>query len=186
MSYDDVLLEAEDRMEKSIAVMRKDYRGMRTGRAHPGLVESLRVDYYGSPTPLKQLAQIMVPEPSQLLIKPFDPSSVSAIDKAVLASDLGLNPNSDGKVVRLQIPPLSEQRRKQLVSQAKERAEDTRVSLRNVRREANKQAQALKADGEIGEDEHKRLGTDVDELTKKFVGMVDKELATKTSELMDT
>src|SRR5262245_51596990 len=135
MGYDDVLLEAEEKMEKSVEVLKNDYRGMRTGRAHPGLVEPIRVDYYGSPTPLRQLAQIMVPEANQLVIKPFSPQDAGAIEKAILKSELGITPQNDGKVVRLTIPPLSEQRRKQLVSQAKERAEQARVAIRNVRRD---------------------------------------------------
>ncbi|GIW70995.1 MAG: ribosome-recycling factor [Planctomycetota bacterium] len=185
MGYDDVLLEAEERMEKSVEVLRTDYRGMRTGRAHPGLVEGVRVEYYGSPTPLRQLAQIMVPEANQIVIKPFDPSSTAAIEKAILKSDLGITPNSDGKVIRLTVPPLSEQRRKQLVAQAKERAEGARVSIRNIRREANKQAQQLVQDGEIGEDDFQKLKAEIDELTKKYTGLVDKELEKKTAELME-
>ena len=139
---------------------------MRTGRAHPGIVESIRVDYFGSPTPLRQLAQIMVPDPSQLLIKPFDPGSSVDIEKAILKSDLGITPQHDGKVIRLAIPPLSEQRRKQLVSQAKERAEAARISIRNVRRDANKAADELVDAGEIGEDDFEKLKKEIDDLTK--------------------
>ncbi|RME75912.1 MAG: ribosome recycling factor [Planctomycetota bacterium] len=185
MGYDDVLLEAEERMEKSVEVLKGEYRGMRTGRAHAGLVDSIRVEYFGSPTPLKQLAQIMVPEANQIVIKPFDPSSVGDIERAILKSELGITPNSDGKVVRLTVPPLSEQRRKQLVSQAKERAEAARVSIRNVRRDANKQAQQLQSSSEITEDDLKKLKQEIDDLTRKYVGIVDKLLENKTEELME-
>lgn len=185
MAYDDVLLEGEERMEKSVDVLKADLRGMRTGRAHPGLVEPIKVEYYGAPTPLRQLAQIMVPEATQLVIKPFDPTALGAIAKAIQASDLGITPQSDGKVVRLAVPPLSEQRRKQLVSQSKERTENARVSIRNVRRASNKEAEALESGGEISEDELKRLKKEIDDLTKKYVGIVDGLLKEKTAELMD-
>jgi ribosome recycling factor len=185
MGYDDVVLESDDKMEKSVELLKQDYRGMRTGRAHPGLVEPLRVEYYGSPTPLRQLAQIMVPEPNQLLIKPFDPGSIGDIEKAILKSEIGITPQSDGKVIRLTIPPLSEQRRKQLVAQAKERAEQARISIRNVRRDANKQADELVDSGELSEDDWNKLKDEIDSLTKKYTKAVDDALAAKTQELME-
>jgi ribosome recycling factor len=185
MAYDDVLLEAEEKMDKSVEVLKTDYRGMRTGRAHPGLVEPIRVEYYGSPTPLRQLAQIMVPEPNQLVIKAFDPGSLGDIEKAILKSELGITPQNDGKVIRLTIPPLSEQRRKQLVAQAKERAEAARVSIRNVRRDANKAAEELVDGGEVGEDDFEKLKKEIDELTKTYTKSVDDALAAKTQELME-
>lgn len=185
MAYDDVLLEGEERMEKSVEVLKTDYRGMRTGRAHPGILEPIRVEYYGSPTPLKQLAQVMVPEANQLVIKPFSPGDAKEIEKAILKSDLGITPQNDGKVIRLTIPPLSEQRRKQLVSQAKERAEAARVAIRNVRRDSNKAADVLLADGEVSEDDFAKLKTEVDDLTKKYTKMVDDALDGKTGELME-
>ena len=185
MGYDDVILESEEKMEKSVDVLKTDYRGMRTGRAHPGLVEPLRVDYYGSPTPLRQLAQIMVPEANQLVIKAFDPGSLGDIEKAILKSELGITPQNDGKVIRLTIPPLSEQRRKQLVSQAKERAEAARISIRNVRRDANKSAEELVDSGEVGEDDFEKLKKDIDDLTKQYTKSVDDALAAKTQELME-
>ncbi|MFC1707372.1 ribosome recycling factor [Planctomycetota bacterium] len=185
MGYDDVLLDAEVRMEKSVEVLNKDLRGMRTGRAHPGLVEAVRVDYYGSPTPLRQLAQIMVPESNLIMIKPYDPSSISSIEKAILKSDIGITPQGDGKVIRLTVPPLSEQRRKQLVAQAKVRSEKARVSVRNIRRDANKDAGSLVDDSEISEDDHARLKKEVDELTKRYTGLVDEVLKKKTEELLE-
>jgi ribosome recycling factor len=185
MGYDDILLENEEKMEKSVEVLKGDYRGMRTGRAHPGLLEPIRVDYYGSPTPLKQISQVMVPEANQLVIKPFAPTDLGAIEKAILKSELGITPQNDGKVIRLTIPPLSEQRRKQLVSQAKERAEAARIAIRNVRRDANKQADEIVDAGEIGEDEFEKLKKEIDDLTKKYTTAVDDALASKTGELME-
>ena len=185
MGYDDVLLEAEEKMEKSAEVMKADFRGMRTGRAHPGLMDPIRVDYYGSPTPLKQISQVMVPEANQLVIKPFSPSDLTMIEKAIQKSELGIQPQNDGKVLRLTIPPLSEQRRKQLVAQAKERSEQARIAIRNVRRDANKEADALLTAGEVSEDDAKKLKEEIDELTKKYTKSVDDQLAAKTGELME-
>ena len=144
MDYYTLLFETEERMEKALDVLHDTSRGMRTGRASPGLVESIRADYYGSPTPLKQIANISAPEPDQLVIKPFDPSCLSEIEKAILKSDIGINPSNDGKIIRLQIPPLSQERRRQLASWAKEMGEETRISVRNIRRDANKAADQLK------------------------------------------
>ena len=138
MPADDILLEAEEKMEKAVEVFREDMKGVRAGRATPGLVENLRVEYYGTPTPLRQIANIAAPEPRLLVVKPFDPGSVKDIEKAFLQSDLGLNPNSDGKLIRLAIPPLSEEQRKKLAAHVRERAEAAKVAIRNIRREANK------------------------------------------------
>src|ERR1035437_4295576 len=149
MSIEDILLEAEDRMEKTLALLNDQFRGVRTGRANTGLIESIRVDYYGSPPPLKQMANLSTPEPQQILIRPFDPSVIGDIVKAIQASDIGLTPNSDGKVVRLNVPSLSVEQRKKLVGRVKDLAEEARISLRNIRREANKQA-----DSEQGEKVH--------------------------------
>ncbi len=185
MDYDDIMLDLEDRMEKAVDVFRNEMRGMRTGRAHPGLVEPIRVDYYGSPTPLKQIASISVPEADQIVIKPFDVTALADIEKGILKSDLGITPNSDGKILRLQVPPLSEERRKKLVSRAKEVAEEARVAIRNVRRDANKHAEASQKDGVFSEDDLKRLKDDIQGKTKEKEGEVDRELAQKTEELME-
>jgi ribosome recycling factor len=183
MDYDTILLEAEERMEKALGVLNEKYRGMRTGRASPGLVDSLRVEYYGSMTPLKQIANISAPEADQLVIKPFDPSALSSIEKAILKSDIGIHPANDGKILRLQIPPLSQERRKQLASWAKETAEETRIALRNVRRDANKEAEQLEKDGGVSEDELKKLKDEIQKLTKSYEEKVDAALAKKTAEL---
>ena len=140
MSIEEIAFEAEERMEKSVTLLADQLRGIRTGRANVGLVESIRVDYYGSSTPLKQMANLSTPEPQQILIRPFDPSVIGDIVKAIQTSDLGLSPNSDGKVVRLNVPPLSVEQRKKLANRVKELAEEARVAIRNIRRDANKQA----------------------------------------------
>jgi ribosome recycling factor len=185
MDDDDILLDMEERMQKAVDVFRGELRGMRTGRAHPGLVETIRVEYYGSPTPLKQIASISVPEADQIVIKPFDQSALGDIEKGILKSDLGISPNNDGKILRLKVPPLSEERRKQLVSRAKEVAEEARVAIRNVRRDANKSADSSQKDGTIGKDDLQRLKDEIQSMTKNMEGEVDKDLARKTSELME-
>ena len=183
MDYDSILLDTEERMEKALDVLQEKYRGMRTGRANSGLVDSIRVDYYGSPTPLKQISNISAPEPDQLLIKPFDPSVLGDIQKAIQKSDLGLNPSNDGKLLRLQIPPLSQERRKQLAAFAKETAEETRVALRNIRRDANRGADQLQKDKTISEDQQGDLKGEVQKLLKDFEVKVDGLLKSKTDDL---
>jgi len=185
MSYDEVLLDAEERMEKCVEHLGSDYRGIKSGRATPGLVENIRVDYYGSPTPIKQVANIGAPEPAMLVIKPFDPSVTGDIEKAILRSDIGITPQSDGKVIRLPIPPLSEEQRKKLVKLAKDKAETQRVAIRNVRRDANKAADTMSKDAGLSEDDATRLKGEIDELTKGYTKKVDEKLEQKTKELME-
>ena len=182
---EEIVQDAEDRMSKALDFMRDEFRGMRTGRAHPGLVESIRVDYYGSPTPVKDMASISVPEPDQIVIKPFDASAISDMEKGLLASDLGITPQNDGKLIRLKVPPLSEERRKQLVSRAKEIAEESRISMRNVRRDANKTFEASKKDGDLSEDELSSSKDRIQEILKSLENQVDEDLKKKTSELME-
>ena len=183
MDRDTLLLETDERMEKAIEVLIDKYRGMRTGRANPGLVENVRIDYYGTPTPLKQIANIAAPEADLLVIKPFDGSSLGDIQKAIQKSDVGINPATDGRVIRLQIPPLSEERRKQLVGRAKDGAEESRIAIRNIRRDANKQAEQLQKDKEISEDELKVLKEEIQEYTKTSEKKVDEALKKKSDEL---
>ena len=185
MDYDTLLLETEDRMEKAILVLSDKYRGMRTGRANPGLVESIRVDYYGSLTPLKQIATISAPEPDLLMIKPYDTHAVGDIEKAIQKSDLGIHPASDGKIIRLKIPPLSEERRNQLVSRAKEVAEETRVAIRNIRRDANEQFKKSEKQHSISEDEMHAKQDDVQKLTDKYIATIDEVVAAKEKEVME-
>ena len=182
---EEVIIDAEERMTKALDHLREEMRGMRTGRAHPGLVESIRVSYYGTQTPLKQLANISVPEPDQIVIKPFDVSSIADIEKGILTSDLGITPQTDGKLLRLKVPPLSEERRKQLVSRAKEVAEESRVSMRNIRRDANKHIDTSKKDGDLSEDDQARFKDQVQEVLKSVEKQVDEDLKRKTEELME-
>ena len=170
-------------MKKAMGVLHDRYRGMRTGRANPGLVEEIRVSYYGSPTPLKQLANISAPEPDQLVIKPFDPGTLGDLQKAILKSDIGIHPSSDGKILRLQIPPLSQERREQLAGWAKETAEESRIAVRNIRRDANKGAGHLKKESKLSEDEHKDLKEEIQKMTKSYEEKIDGDLSKKTAEL---
>jgi len=185
MSYDDILLDAEERMEKAVNALKGQFRTLRSGRANPGLVESVKVEAYGVPTPLKQIATISVPEPRQILIRPFDRNLLGSIEKAILKSELGLAPNNDGKIIRLPVPPLSEERRKQMVARIKDMGEEARVAIRNVRRDANKQAEKEKKSGEITEDDLFDLKEQIQELTNTYEGHVGDALEQKTAELME-
>ncbi len=185
MDQDEILLDAEDRMEKAFAVMQGQLKGLRTGRATPGLVDSIRVDYYGSPTPLKQLANVTVPELQQIVIRPFDVSSLNNIVKSIQASDIGLAPNSDGRLIRLSIPPLSTERRRQLVTRVKEFAEEARISIRNIRRDANKHADRSQKERILSEDERDLAKDQIQDLTKKFENQVNDLASVKETEIMD-
>lgn len=185
MDQDEILLDAEDRMEKAVDHLQSSLSGIRTGRANPGLVDSIRVDYYGSPTPMKQIANVSVPEPQLILIRPFDMSSLEAISKAIQASDLGMSPNNDGRVIRLNVPPLSGERRKQLTGRIKELAEEARVAIRNVRRDANKHADQAEKDKLISEDVRDQTKDRIQELTKKFEGNVNSKADAKEKEILD-
>jgi ribosome recycling factor len=185
MPHDDIVLEAEDKMEKAVNVMAEEFRGVRTGRASPGLVDQLKVDYYGAPTPLKSLASVTVPEPRMLMVKPFDPGSIEAIVKAIQKSEVGLTPQSDGKIVRLAVPPLSEERRKQLAKTAKEVGEKAKVSIRNIRRDANAAADREEKEGTISEDEQKRTKDEIDRLTKEYEAKAQEMVDRKTKEIME-
>lgn len=185
MDQDEILLDAEDRMEKAVQIYQGQLQGLRTGRATPGLVDSIRVEYYGSPTPLKQLANISVPEPQQIVIRPFDASAINDIVKAIQSSDVGLAPNSDGRLIRLNIPALSTERRRQLASRVKELAEDARVSIRNIRRDANKHADQSQKDKILSEDQRDDSKDSIQELTKKFEGKVNNLAAAKEKAVME-
>ena len=185
MDQDEILLDCEERMEKAVSVFREQLKGLRTGRANPGLVDNIRVEVYGSPTPLKQIAQVSVPEPQQLMIRPYDQTNVAAISKAIQSSDVGLAPKVDGRVIRLTIPALSTDRRKQLCARVKEFAEDARISLRNVRRDANKHADTSEKDKLLTEDICKATKEEVQELTKKYEGFVNSEATAKEKQVME-
>jgi len=187
MDPNSILSDAEQHMRKSVDYVKKELRGLRTGRASTALVEYVKVDYYGSPTDLKSLAAISVPEPHQLLIQPFDPGSVGEIKKAIETADLGLTPMPDGKVIRVNIPPLSGDRRQQLVGQAKKLGEDAKVAVRNTRRDANKHADQLLKDksAHYPEDEIKTLKEEIQELTKKYESEIDDAVSHKSQEILE-
>lgn len=185
MALDEILLDSEERMEKAIEILKKNLSGIRTGRANPGLVDSLRVEVYGSPTPIKQIASVGAPEPQQIVIRPYDPSVIKDIEKAIIASDLGFNPQSDGRVVRINVPPLSTDVRKKMVSRIKELAEETRVSIRNIRRDGNKALDQAEKDKVIGEDDRDSAKEDIQELTKKYEEQVNEMAKVRESEVMD-
>ena len=185
MTYETVLKDAGARMEKALQHMQDMLRGIRTGRASANLVDSVRVDYYGSMTPIAQMAQVSVPEPRVLVIKPFDVATLKDIEKAVLKSDLGISPENDGKVVRLNLPPLSGDQRKKYAAKAKELSEEGRVALRNLRRDANKEADALLKSKDITEDDHKGLQAEVQDLLKGFEAKVTEAYDKKHHEIME-
>ena len=185
MDQDEILLDAEERMEKAVQVVQEQLAGLRTGRANAGLVDSVRVNYYGSPTPLKQLATISIPEPQQILIRPFDAGALSEIAKAIQSSDVGLAPNSDGRVIRLNVPPLSTERRKQIVTRVKDLAEEARVAIRNIRRDANKHADTSLKDKSMSEDIHDAAKEKVQELTKTYEGKVNHLAEAKEKDVME-
>jgi len=185
MPYDDIYLDASDRMDKAVQHLRDQYRTVRSSRATPGLIENVRVDYYGAPTPLKQIAGIGAPDPQLLVIKPYDPNAVEAIQKAIQASSLGLTPAVDGRIIRVVVPPLSEERRRQIAAQLRHMAEEAKVAIRNVRRDALKAAEQEKKDGILTEDEFFRLKDDVQELTDEHEASVETALKQKTDEIME-
>lgn len=185
MSIDNILADTEERMEKALEILKKNLSGIRTGRANPGLVDSLRADVYGSPTPIKQIAQVGAPEPTQIMIRPYDTSVIKEIEKAIVASDLGFNPQNDGRVIRINIPPLSTDVRKKMVNRIKELSEDAKVSIRNVRRDSNKAADQLEKDKEISEDQCKDLKDEIQEFTKKYENLVVESAKAREAEVME-
>lgn len=185
MPADDILLDAEERMEKAVEVFRHALTGIRTGRANPGLVDTLKVEVYGSLTPIKALASVGAPEPNQIVVRPFDPGTIKDIEKAIHAADLGLNPQSDGRLIRITIPALSTDVRKKMTARIKELAEEARVAIRNVRRDANKAADGEKTDGSMTEDDVESVKEDVQELTKTFESQVGDLAKAKEVEVME-
>ncbi|WP_435005216.1 ribosome recycling factor [Tundrisphaera lichenicola] len=185
MPTEEIAFEAEERMEKSIALLADQLKGVRTGRANTGLVDSIRVEYYGSPTPLKQLANLSTPEPSQILIRPFDQTAIGDIVKAIQTSDLGLTPNSDNKVIRLNVPSLSVEQRKKLVGRVKDLAEEARISIRNIRRDANKHADKELTDKQMTEDDVEKCKEEIQSLTKRFEGKVNDMAEKKSAEILE-
>jgi ribosome recycling factor len=185
MTSDEILLDAEERMEKALSVFRDDLRGLRTGRATPALVDHLRIDYYGSPTPLKQLAQINTPDPQSIVIRPYDQSVLKEIEKTIRSSDLGMAPNNDGKMIRLTVPAMSGDQRKKMVTHIKKTSEDAKVACRNIRRDANKHFDAAEKDKEMTEDERDQGKEQVQELLKDFEAKITDMADKKSKEIME-
>ncbi|MFQ6034994.1 MAG: ribosome recycling factor [Sedimentisphaerales bacterium] len=184
MAIKEIIIEAESKMKKALEILHDQLRTLRTGRASTGLVENIKVDYYGSPTPLKQIATLATPQPDMIVIKPFDPASVKEIEKAIKSSDLSIAPILDGKFIRLSIPPLSEERRKQLSAQAKQTGEQAKVSIRNIRRDANKHLEKQQKDKIITEDDLANGKKQIDDLTKKYTDNIDEVIKNKSDEIM--
>ncbi len=180
---DDILLDVEEMMESAVEYLRNEFRGIRTGRASVGLVDHIKVDYFGSPTDLRQLASISTPEATLIVIKPFDPGTLKDIEKAIQASDLGITPNSDGHVIRLSVPALSTDRRGQIVTQLKKMAEACRVTIRNSRRDGNKEADKQQKESLLTEDEAKKGKDEIQALTKTYEGKVNEMLDAKVKEI---
>ena len=185
MTIETAMRDAEHKMDQALTHMKDDLAGIRTGRAAPAVLNRVTVEYYGTPVPLNQLAGVTVPEPRMLQVQPFDKGAIAAIEKAIMTSDLGITPNNDGNVIRLAFPPLTEERRKELVKQVHHRAEDGRVAVRNVRRHAKDEMEKLEHDGAISEDDLARAEKDLQKLTDRFVAEIDQIQGHKEQELME-
>ncbi|HEX5268897.1 MAG TPA: ribosome recycling factor [Gemmataceae bacterium] len=185
MTSDEILFDCEERMEKAVKVFADELRGLRTGRATPALVDSLRVEYYGSPTPLKQMAQISTPDPQSIVIRPFDPSVLKDIEKAIRSSDLGMSPNNDGKMIRLTVPPMSGEQRQKMVTRIKKSAEDAKVSCRNVRRDGNKAFDTAEKNKEMTEDDRDKGKDEVQTLLKRFEDKISELADKKSKEILE-
>ena len=184
MPVKEIVNECEAKMKKAAEVLHNELKTVRTGRASTGLVENIKVDYYGTPTPLKQLATLAAPQADMIVIKPFDPASVKEIEKAIKSSDLSIAPLVDGKLIRLKVPPLSEERRKQLAAQAKQTGEQTKVGIRNIRRDANKQLEKEQKGKLITEDDLEKGKKQIDDITKEYTDKVDSIIKNKSDEIM--
>lgn len=185
MSTDDILLDTEERMSKAIDVLKHALAGIRTGRANPGLVDSLRVEVYGSQTPIKQVASVTAPEAQQIVIRPYDPGTIKDIERAIQASDLGLTPQSDGRLIRLNVPPLSAESRRKLAGRIKDLCEEAKVAIRNVRRDGNKLVEQAQKDKLCTEDERDKAKEDIQELTKQYEAQANTLAEAKEKEIME-
>lgn len=184
-AIDDFLADAQRRMDKSIEATHQEFNSIRTGRASPALLDRIVIDYYGTPTPLKSLASISAPEARLLVIQPFDPGAMKGIERAIQESDLGLTPSNDGKLIRLPIPTLTEERRKELVKVVRRVAEDGKVAIRNVRRDVMQHLKDLVVNGEVGDDEERRAEAQVQKITDEHTGSIDDLLKAKEAEIME-
>ena len=182
---DETLFEAEEKMEKAVSVAKEDLAAIRTGRANPSMFQKILVDYYGAPTPVNQLASFHVADARMLTLTPFDKSSMAAIEKAIRDSDLGVNPTNDGAIIRVVFPQLTEERRKEFIKVAHKKAEDARISIRNVRRHAKDELDRLAKDGEVGEDDVTRAEKELEKVTQKHVASVDELVKHKEAELLE-
>lgn len=182
---DETLLEGEGKMEKAVEVAKDDLAKVRTGRANPGMFSGIVVEYYGAPTPLNQLASVSVPEARMVIIKPYDASQLGAMEKAIRDSDLGVNPTNDGKLIRVAIPQMTEERRKEMVKLAKQKGEEARISVRGIRRKAKEEIDRIVKDGEEGEDEGTRGEKELENITHRYVSQIDELVKHKESELLE-
>jgi len=185
MDKDTLMLDAEERMEKALTSLDRDFAKLRTGRASTSLVDDIKVDYYGSPTPIQQLASVAVPDSRTVTIQPWDKSAFGLVEKAILKSDLGLTPMNDGKLIRISIPPLTEERRKELGKVAKKYTEEAKVAVRNIRRDANDSLKKLEKDKVLSEDELKKAMEEIQKLTDSFVAKADAKAVAKEKEIME-
>lgn len=182
---DDILLEAEEKMERAVSVAKEDFMAIRTGRATPAMFNKISVDYYGTPTPIQQMASFQTPEARLIVISPFDKGQLHAIEKAIRDSDLGVNPGNDGTVIRVALPALTEERRKEYIKQARHQAEESRVAIRNTRRHIKDSLEKLSKDGHVSEDDVRRAEKALDDLTGKHIGVIDELLKHKEAELLE-
>ena len=182
---DDTLLEAEEKMDKAVSVAKEDFSIIRTGRAHPNMFSKVTVEYYGTQTPVNQLASFHVPEPRMVVIQPFDKGSLGAIERAIRNSDLGVNPNNDGAIIRIVLPELTEERRREYIKTARSKAEDARVSIRNVRRHAKDALDKMAKNSEAGEDDVHRAERELQDVTDTYVAKIDELLKHKEAELLE-
>jgi ribosome recycling factor len=185
MDSDEILLDAEERMEKAIEMLKRSLAGIRTGRANPGLVDSLKVEVYGSAVPIKQVASVGAPEPQQIVIRPYDAGTTKDIEKGIIAADLGFNPQSDGRVIRINIPPLSTEVRRKMVGRIKDLTEESKVAIRNIRRDANKHADQAEKAKEMSEDDRDDTKKEVQDLTKKYEDQASGSAKSREKEVMD-
>lgn len=182
---DETMLEAEEKMEKAVTVAKEDFATIRTGRANPSMFNKIAADYYGTMTPLNQLASFQAPEPRMLIVTPYDKGALVAIEKAIRESDLGVNPGNDGNIIRVVLPELTEERRKEYIKVARNKAEEARISIRNIRRHAKDTLDKVQKDGDAGEDDVRRAEKQLDELTHRTVAHVDDILKHKEAELLE-
>ncbi len=181
---EEILVQYDNKMQKSLGNLQEEFNGIRAGRANPHLLDKLRVDYYGTPTPIQQVANVNVPEPRTLQIQPWEPSMVKVIEKAILTSDLGINPTNDGKVIRLGFPELTEERRKELAKDIKKKGEAAKVAVRNIRRDANDTFKKMGKKEDVSEDKVKDLEKEIQKLTDKYIADIDKAVEDKTKEIL--